>query len=202
MNRVGAWLLQLLASACLGVGMSVLLAAVCLLANRDRRCLGAEFWFDSGRIPWLVARHEGFGTWWVNATRLYEPLLGEVPNAFAPPAWARDMWGPTTALPGSTRLGALAGGWPLPAIGQAWITNDSSEIFPPTAEFDMTGAVMDMARDRMGDAGLLAIRFIPIGLALDALPWFALSLWLLRRRTGRVRVNPQAAAATPPAPAP
>lgn len=201
MRTAARWLAQIVTSACLGAGMAVLLGAVCLVANRDRRSLGAEFWFDGGRVPWLVARHEGFGTWWVNATRLYEPLLGEVPNAFTPDAWALHLWGPTTTVQGSARMGALAGGWPMPAIAQAWITTDSSEIFPPTAEFDVTGAVMDMARDRMGDAGLLAVRLIPSGLAIDALPWFAVSLWLLRRRSSRTRVNPPEASEAPPAPA-
>jgi hypothetical protein len=201
MRGAGTWLLHTAIAACLGVGMAALLAAVCLLANRDRRCLGAEFWFDGGKVPWLVARHEGFGTWWVNATRMYEPLLGEVPNGFTPSWWTLELWGPIQRSEGSVRMGALAGGWPLPAMGQAWITSNSSEIFPPTAEFDVTGAVMDMARDRMGDAGLFAVRLIPVGMAVDALPWFALSLWMLRRRRARTRLSRPAAAEAPPAPA-
>jgi len=104
-------------------------------------------------------------------------------------------------LPPTARMGALAGGWPLPAIAQSWITLETSEIFPPTAEFDLTGAVMDMARDRMGEAGILKLRLIPLGIFIDSLPWFVVALWLLRMRTARaVRVNRfTRATVTPPA---
>ena len=62
-----------------------------------------------------------------------------------------------------------------------------------------TPSIMDMGRDRLGSGGWSAIRLLPGGLAVDAVPWAAISLWLMRRRSG---VSRPAAAAPPTAPAP
>ncbi len=199
MSRGATWAAQLLLSALLGAGMALLLASACLMANLGRAMLPSDTWFQGGRLPWLVAQSQGLGTWWVNAMRSSGPLLGEAPEDFRPPAWAFELWGPVEDLPANTRMAALAGGFPLPAMGRGWITTDVREIFPPAADMDLTGSIMDMGRDRLGSGGWSAIRLLPGGLAVDAVPWAAISLWLMRRRSG---VSRPAAAAPPTAPAP
>jgi hypothetical protein len=193
-----SWAVQLLLSLLLGMGMALLIASACLMANLGRGTLPSDTWFQDGRLPWLVAQNRGLGTWWVNAMRSSAPLLGEAPEDFRPPAWAFELWGPVADLPANSRMAALAGGFPLPAIGRGWITTDVREIFPPAADMDLTGSIMDMGRDRFGSGGWSAIRLLPAGLALDAAPWTAVSLWLMRRWS---RVSRQEAAAPPTAPA-
>lgn len=155
--------MQLLLSALLGVGMALLLASACLMANLNRGTLPSDTWFQSGRLPWLVAQSRGLGTWWVNAIRSSSPLLGEAPEDFRPPAWAFELWGSVEGLPANTRMAALAGGFPLPALGRGWITTDVREIFPPAADLDLTGSIMDMGRDRFGSGDWSTIQLLPGG---------------------------------------
>jgi hypothetical protein len=197
-NRGATWAAQTLLSAVLGVGMALLLASACLMANLGRATLPSDTWFQGGRLPWLVAQSRGVGTWWVNAVRSGAPLLGEAPEDFRPPDWAFRLWGPVDGLPANARMAALAGGFPLPAMGRGWVTTDVRQIFPPSADMDLTGSVMDMGRDRFGDSSWEEIRLLPAGVAVDATPWAMISLWLMRRRSGLSR---RAAAAPPTAPA-
>jgi hypothetical protein len=190
------WGLQVALAALLGTAMATFLAAACLLANLGRTSLPSETWFQQGRLPWVVAQTRGVGTWWVNAVRTSAPLLGEAPEDFRPPTWAFQLWGSVSGVPANARMAALAGGFPLPALGRGWITTDVREIFPPSADMDLTGSVMDMGRDRFTEGGWSRIRPLPMGLVADAVPWSALSLWLMRRRS---RLSPPAAAAPPTA---
>lgn len=197
MRRAGLWSLQVALSALLGVGMALLLSAACLMANLGKATVPSDTWFQGGRLPWLVAQTRGLGTWWANAVRTSAPLLGEAPEDFRPPAWAMQLWGPLDHLPANTRMAAIAGGFPLPAMGRGWVTTDVREIFPPSADLDLTGSVMDMGRDRFGESRWSEIQLLPAGVAVDAAPWAVVSLWLMRRRT---RVSRPAAAAPPTAP--
>ncbi|MGA1265995.1 MAG: hypothetical protein ACO32J_02310 [Phycisphaerales bacterium] len=190
-----AWLPRLAVACATGTLTALLVAATCLMANLDRRSLPTETWFERGRRPWIVAQHQGLGTWWVNASRSHAPLLGQVPEDFRPPSWALQCWGPLDASPEGARAAALAGGWPLPALARGWVVHDAKAMFPASAEFDVSGAIMDAARERMGDSGWRDLRLLPGGLLVDALPWAAVTLWLLRRRTRRGAVSPPAASA-------
>ena len=188
-----AWLLRLAVACATGILMAIFVAATCLVANLDRRPLPTETWFERGRLPWTVAQHQGLGTWWVNATRSHAPLLGQVPEDFRPPSWALRCWETLDASPEGGRAAALAGGWPLPALARGWVVNDAKAMFPASAEFDVSGAIMDAARERMGDGSWRDLRLLPVGLLMDACPWAAVTLWLLRRRARRAAVSPPAA---------
>jgi len=190
-----AWPLRLAMACAIGTVMAIFVAATCLMANLGRRTLPTETWFERGRLPWTVAQHRGLGTWWVNASRSHAPLLGQVPEDFRPPSWALRCWGPLEASPEGGRAAALAGGWPLPALARGWVVNDAKAMFPASAEFDVSGAIMDAARERLGESGWQELRLLPGGLLVDACPWAAVTFWLLQRRARRATVSPPAASA-------
>ncbi|MCE9619546.1 MAG: hypothetical protein K8R92_06525 [Planctomycetes bacterium] len=164
-----------------------------------------DTWVVNGRDPWTVSHHEGFGVDWVNCSKIYAPLLSPVEAAGAPPSWAVNAMAPMDQYERGTRVAALGAGWPMVQVVRVWVQTRNDELFPPSAEFDVSGACLDMGRNRLWEEPR-TFSFVPVAVVVDVIPWFAMFFVSLRLYRGhgpqRPALRTKAAAGSPPAAAP
>ncbi len=167
--------------------VSLCVAAWCVYMVFGVHLVDIDTWVADGRDPWTVSHHEALGVGWVNAAKMYAPLVSPIDEAGAPPWWAVNAMAPMDQYERSTRVAVLGAGWPMVQVVRVWVTTRNDEIFPPSAEFDVSGACLEMGKDRVWEEPLKFI-FTPITAVIDAIPWFALlffGLRLYRRRGDR-----------------
>lgn len=211
MRRALGWSLDGALAAIGATLTATLLATLLLQALLGQRLRAIDLWFCDRVTPWWLSRHDAIGVRWINGFQQIPQLLGAVPlpnpmlgdessEGDAPEPWARAFLPDLGSLPADSRFAALGAGWPFPAFVRTWVVLDPHAAFPIHAELDLSGFAIESAVARLGETGLEGIRVRPLALAADALPWFALQLWGLRRLRAR-RLNRSAASATPRAPA-
>jgi len=108
----------------------------------------------------------------------------------------------------SSRVAALGAGWPMIQVVRVWVTTRNDELFPPSADFDISGTCLEMGKDRLLEEPLRFV-FVPIAAAIDAIPWFALSFLALRlyrsrseRKAAAKAIRASATLGSPPAATP
>ena len=70
-------------------------------------------------------------------------------------------------------------------VARVWVTTRNDELFPPSAEFDASGACLEMGKDRLWEDPQKFV-WMPVAVVIDLVPWFALFFYALRlyRRYG------------------
>jgi len=187
---------------------SLCAAAWCVYMVFGVHLVDIDTWIANGREPWMVAQHEALGVGWVNATKFYSPLLSPIEEAGAPPSWAVNAMSPMNQYKPSSRVAALGAGWPMIQVVRVWVTTRNDELFPPSADFDISGTCLEMGKDRLLEEPLRFV-FVPIAAAIDAIPWFALSFLALRlyrsrseRKAAANAIRASATLGSPPAATP
>ena len=99
---------------------SLCAAAWCVYMVFGVRLVDIDTWIANGREPWMVAQHEALGVGWVNATKVYSPLLSPIEEAGAPPSWAVNAMSPMNQYQPSSRVAALGAGWPMIQVVRVW----------------------------------------------------------------------------------
>ena len=153
-----------------------------------------DTWIANGGDPWTVSHHEAIGVGWVNGVKAYAPLLTKVKEAGSPPAWAVTAMSPMDQYERGTRVATLGAGWPMIQVARVWVTTRNDELFPPSAEFDASGACLEMGKDRLWE-NPQKIVWMPVAVVIDLVPWFALFFYALRlyRRYGERKAALKAA---------
>ncbi len=169
----------------IAIVVSLCVAAWCVYMVFGVHLVDIDTWVANGRDPWTVSHHEALGVGWVNGAKMYAPLLSPIEEVGAPPRWAVNAMAPMDQYQRSTRVAVLGAGWPMVQVVRIWVTTRNDELFPPSAEFDVSGACLEMGKDRLWDEPRQFV-FMPIPAAIDAIPWFALFFAGLRlyRRHG------------------
>ena len=68
--------------------VSLCVAAWCVYMVFGVHLVDIDTWVADGRDPWTVSHHEALGVGWVNAAKMYAPLVSPIDEAGAPPWWA------------------------------------------------------------------------------------------------------------------
>ena len=167
--------------------ISLCVAAWCVDMVVGLHLINIDTWLANGRDPWTVSHHEALGVGWINAAQMYAPLLAPVEDVDGPPMWAVNAMSPMDQYERSARVATLGAGWPMIQVVRVWVTTRNDELFPPSADFDVSGACLEMGKNRVWEEPLRFV-FVPLAVAIDAVPWLALvyvALRLYRKRGER-----------------